>query len=101
MSIDFSARSAQDLADIFHYITDKLHNPTAAQNTVSGILNLANHLSDFPKLGPVIPNSNANNLEIRFVTSGNYLVLYTIEASTVKVIRILYARSDYLRLLGK
>lgn len=101
MKIKFSTLAEQDLAGIIQYITNRLHNPTAAQITVNGILHLAQHLTDFPKLGPVMPTTNSGKQAIRYVVSGNYLVLYTVAVTGIKIIRILYARSDYLRLLGK
>lgn len=101
MKIQFSALAVRDLDGIFLYILEKLRNPTAAQNTVNGIISLTVHVSDFPKLGAVLSTPNSSNIEIRYMLSGNYLVAYVVEASHIEIVRILYARSDYLRLLGK
>lgn len=100
MKIQFSALSERDLDGIFLYINETLRNPTAAQNTVKGIISLAAHVSDFPKLGAVLPMPHSSNLEIRYVLSGSYLVAYMIGSTHIEIVRILYARSDYLRLLG-
>jgi len=35
----------------------------------------------------------------RYLLADNYLVIYKVEAQEVSVVRILYARSDYARLL--
>lgn len=59
MKIRFSRLAEQDVEDIFLYISDTLRNPTAAQNTINGIINLAAHLSDFPKLGMVLTIANS------------------------------------------
>lgn len=101
MKIKYSALSARDLDGIFSYINETLCNPTAARNTINGILSLTSHLSVFPKLGAVLPIPNSRDLEIRYVISGNYLISYVIKSAHIEIIRILYAQSDYLRLLGK
>jgi len=101
MKIKFSTLSEQDLDGIFLYINETLRNPTAAQNTVNRIIRLAAHLSDFPKLGAVLPVPNSSDLEIRYIISASYLVAYVIKSTHLEIVRILYARSDYLRLLGK
>ena len=101
MKIKFSSLSERDLDGIFLYINDTLHNPTAAQNTINGIINLAAHLSDFPKIGVVLSMPNSSDLVIRYIVSGNYLIAYVIGTAHLEIVRILYARSDYLRLLGK
>lgn len=101
MKIKFSALSERDIDGIFLYIHETLRNPTAAQNTVHGIITLTTHLFDFPKLGPVLQMPNSSGLALRFVVSGSYLITYVVEPTHVEIIRFLYARSDYLRLLGK
>src|SRR5574344_940485 len=35
----------------------------------------------------------------RFLVSGNYLIFYTIDASSVKIVRILYGKRDYVKVL--
>ena len=101
MKIKFSALSERDLDGIFLYIKDTLHNPTAAHNAVNGIITMAAHLSDFPKLGTILKMPNSSNTEVRYILSGSYLIFYVIESTHLEIVRVLYARSDYLRLLGK
>ena len=75
MKIRFSALSERDLEGIFLYINETLRNPTAAQNTISGIISLTAHLADFPKLGTVLTLPNSSNPEIRYILSSSYLIL--------------------------
>ena len=100
MKIKFSALSERDLDGIFLYINETLRNPAAAQNTINGIISLTAHLSDFPKVGAVLSMPNSSDLKIRYILSGSYLIAYVVESTHLEIVRILYARSDYLRLLG-
>lgn len=99
MRVQFSSLARQDIDGTFSYINNILHNPTAAHNTVAGIINISLRLSEFPKLGTVLPLSNSDNIEIRYIISGNYLIAYMIKPAHLEIIRVLYARSDYLKLL--
>lgn len=99
MKLQFSLLAQQDIDAIFHYISDTLHNHTAASNTLNSIIHVSERISNFPRLGPVIHLVNSSNIEVRYVISGSYLVAYVIEPTHIEVIRVLYARSDYVRLL--
>ena len=99
MKLRFSSLAQQDIDDIFSYINDTLHNPTAARNTIAAIIHISARLSDFPRLGTVMRLTNADNVEVRYIISGSYLIAYVVESTHIEVVRILYARSDYIKLL--
>jgi len=99
MRLQFSSLALQDTDGIFSYINDTLRNPTAASNTISAIIHTSSRLSEFPRSGTIIQLVNSRNVEVRYIISGSYLIAYVAEPNHIEVIRILYARSDYVRLL--
>ena len=50
-------------------------------------------------MGAIIQLANSSNTKIRYIISGSYLIVYVVEPTHIEVVRILYARSDYVKLL--
>ena len=99
MRLQFSSLALQDLDAIFSHINNTLHNPTAARNTIAAIIHTSVRLSDFPRLGAIIKLVNSSNTEVRYIISGSYLIAYVVKPTHIEIVRILYARSDYIKLL--
>lgn len=49
--IDYSTRALRDLDEIWDYIEFELCNPSAAQNTVDGIMDKVDGIASFPESG--------------------------------------------------
>jgi plasmid stabilization system protein ParE len=100
MAVVYISPEAQnDLHDIRKYIAMELGNPSAAANTVSKIMKGIQGLEVFPGIGtPLAPVVDISN-EYRFLVCGSYLVFYRHDDSGVYVVRILYGRRDYTRIL--
>ena len=49
--IDYSPRALKDLDEIWDYIEFELCNPSAAQNTVDGIMDKVDGIASFPESG--------------------------------------------------
>ena len=99
MKLHVSPEALDDLQGIREYIAGKLENPTAAQDTVSRITGAIRNLSDFPAIGAPLSSIIDMPTDYRFLVSGNYLVFYRQEGDGVYVVRVLYARRDYIRIL--
>ena len=99
MKVIFSSKAEGDLATKFRYIRDDLHNPVAANNVVGKILRLSQELSHFPELGVSLKAVDAALATYRYLIADNNLLVYRIEDQKVFIVRVLYARSDYVRLL--
>lgn len=99
MIIIFTPAAEQDLADLFDYINNDLSNPIAAHNIVDKILRTSQKLSDFPELGTALKAIDIKLDNYRYLIVDNYLVVYRVIDQEVYVLRILYARSDYVKLL--
>lgn len=97
-SIVFSKNAKDDLAEAAEYISEKLHNRTAAYNLIKNIHNIIEPLKNFSEMGTLVIHEK-NTIGYRYLVSGNYLIFYHSDNSIVYIDRILYGRRDYLMLL--
>lgn len=91
----------QDMVEIAGYISQVLHNPTAAERLAVELTEAADSLSAFPYANPVYLPIRPLLHEYRKLPVRNYLLLYWVEEDTklVTIARVLYARRNYGELL--
>lgn len=94
-----SPEAANDLREIWQYIAAQLDAPVAAQKLVSRILQSMRRLADFPESSPCLSSVLNIETDYRFQVCGNYLIFYRLENQIVYIVRILYGKRDYLKLL--
>jgi addiction module RelE/StbE family toxin len=94
-----SPEAVNDLREIQQYIAAQLDAPVAAQKLVSRILKSMRGLADFPESGPNLSSILNIETDYRFQVCGNYLIFYRVEKQIIYIIRILYGKRDYLKLL--
>lgn len=99
MKVMFLHAAEHDLGGLFSYIKDELQNPIAARNIATKILQRTQALANFPELGANLANVDPKFDGYRYLLVDNYLVIYRVTDKEVCVVRILYARSDYVQLL--
>lgn len=98
--VEYSPRAQKDLDEIWDYIELELCNPSAAQNTVNGIMDKIDGLASFPESGAKLEFENGLNSGYRYVVYKNYLVFYRSKPNgIVYVDRVIYGGRDYMRLL--
>ena len=97
--IVYSPKAQADLDEIWNYISDKLMNPTAAENTVNGILDTVDILKDQSGIGKPLYFASGLYSGYRYLIYKNYLAFYRILDEKVYVVRVIYGRRDYMRLL--
>lgn len=97
--VQISPEAVSDLQEIKNYIETDLQNPIAAKNTVTKIIETYEKLSEFPESGIPVEKYVSFYTEYRFVMANNYSIFYRIENDFVRVIRILYARRDFIKIL--
>lgn len=95
----YSPEALDDLDEIWEYIFEDLQNPSAAPNTVDGIVDIIEKLQDFSEMGPPLSSVTEVEGDYRFFVCGNYLAFYRVKGEDVYIDRILYGRRDYLRIL--
>lgn len=97
--VKFSPEAISDLQQTKAYITNELCSGQAAVNTVSKVLKQIEQLSVFPLSGAPLSSVVNFNTDYRFLVCGNYTAFYRVENDTVFIVRVLYGRRDYLRIL--
>lgn len=99
--VKVSPQAAEDLLEIKNYIENELQNPIAAQNTLLKIVETYEDLTNFPEAGIPVERYVSFPTDYKFVLANNYSIFYRIEGEIVRVIRILYSRRDFVRILFK
>jgi addiction module RelE/StbE family toxin len=99
--IHYSPTALNDLDEIWTYISQNFCNPIAAQNTIDGIMDAVDMLSDQPKMGTPLYFLSGLNSGYRYVIHGNYMAFYRTNRTDVYIDRVLYGKSDYMRVLFK
>jgi len=97
--VNVSPQAAEDLLEIKLYIEKELQNPIAAQNTIKTIVETYEELSEDPDVGIPVEKYVSFPTDYKFILANNYSIFYRIEDKIVKVIRIMYSRRDFVRIL--
>ncbi len=97
--VHIAPEAAKDLQDIKEYIAVELENQTAAINTVSKITKAIRGLTKFPDSGARLSSIVSIQTDYRYLVAGNYLAFYRHEHGAVHVIRVLYGKRDYMKIL--
>lgn len=97
--IEFTPQARDDLRQIREYISVDLCNETAAAKTVGKIIKSMARLKDFPKIGAPLSSRIEIKTDYRYLVCGNYNVFYRIETDTVKIIRVLNSRRNFMSIL--
>ena len=99
--IEYSPKAVRDLDEIWDYIKIELCNPSAAQNTIEGIMDKIDDLAMFPESGAKLEFDNELESGYRFVVFKNYLAFYRLRPDNVVYVdRVVYAGRDYMRILS-
>ena len=97
--ISFSPEAVSDLQQPKAYITDELCNEQAAVNTIAKITSRIRELAAFPEMGAPLSSIVDFETDYRFLVCGNYTAFYRFENQTVYIVRVLYGRRDFMRIL--
>ena len=97
--IRLTPQAVADLEEIKRYIAEDLSNPQAAMNLVALVFEKIRTLAPLPQMGARLKTDTPILKTYRFIPCKNHLVFYRIEENVISIIRILYARRDYLGLL--
>jgi len=97
--IKYSNKALIDLIDIEKYIKEELESPVAAKNTITKITKKIRLLEEFPELGAPLSSIVDIENDYRYLVCENYLAFYRISETNVLIIRIIYGKRDYLKIL--
>lgn len=85
----WTEESVRWLKDIFEYIAQE--NPDAAVETVRGIYDRVQALTDFPELGQRYQGSRRN---VRMLLYGHYRIAYLVKPESVEILGVFHGALD-------
>lgn len=99
----YTKPAEEDLFSIIEYISQVLKSPKVANNFLNEIEKKTELLAENPFIFSLVKDEFLSQHKIRYTLVKNYFVFYTIEekAKTVSIIRIMYARRDWINLLKR
>ena len=101
-NIIYSDEAILDIESIENYIIYELKNPSAAWETVDGIIGTVKKMNMSPKEHPLVNDLYLAEMGIRLTYYKNYNMLYIVEDETysIYIVRILSNRRDWVTLLS-
>lgn len=97
--IEYSPEAVADLQGIEEYISVELENPQSAEKIVDDIIDKIDNLSELPEIGSPLSSRVDVKTDYRYLVCDNYNVFYRIEYDTIKIIRVLNARRNFMAIL--
>lgn len=97
--VKVTPQAAEDLLEIKNYIENELQNPIAAHNTVLNIVETYENLSTRAEADIPVERYVPFPTDFKFVLANNYSIFYRIDDNIVRVIRIMYSKRDFVRIL--
>lgn len=98
-TVNLTPRAIEDLKEIKSYINFELQNPIAATDTINKIINTYEELQSMPDLGIPVDRYVDFHTDYRFVLANNYSIFYRYDENYIYIVRILYSRMDFVRVL--
>jgi plasmid stabilization system protein ParE len=100
-SIEISEPAENDLFDIIGYISTQLSAPESAINIMEAIEEAVENLADMPYKCPIVADERLGTMGYHRLIVKNYIVFFMIDENEriVDIVRILYARRDWLSIL--
>jgi len=98
MRLALAPRAKSDLKEIWNYIFQESQDEAIASRLIEKLLRTIGRLKKSPRIG----RSRADDLgpDLRTFPSGGYVILYRIDASVVRVIRVLHGSRDIPAIFG-
>lgn len=92
--VKISSLALRDMEEIYGYISEKLGSPTTAMKQYERIAEATESLDVFPERFQIMDMIPKLSKDVRRVIVDYYSAIYTIEADTVTVLRVLCSASD-------
>lgn len=98
-----TSKAEEDLNQTLNYYLEILKNPNAAISLINEIEDKFNILKYNPYISEIENDEYLKNKNIRSILVKNMLLFYTIndDKNEVTILRILYARRNWIEILGK
>lgn len=99
MELAWSPAAVGDFEATVGYIESELASPMAARRLVDSVIEKAQLFADVPGAGTALRALNGIDTGYRYMTSGSWMVFLSCGSGRALVVRVLYAKSDYMRTL--
>ena len=97
--IEVTNDARNDLRQIREYISVELGNENSASRTVGSIVKSIGSLRAMPEIVAPLSARVSIKTDYRYLVCGNYNVFYRIETDSVKIVRVLNARRNFMAVL--
>jgi toxin ParE1/3/4 len=93
----------RDFVDTANYISESLHNKSAAIDLITAARTSIKTLVDMPARHPLVEDAFLSKQGFRLLPVGNYLIFYVVNdvRRTVVIHRFLYSRRDWMNILSE
>ena len=100
MNIRYKKTALTDIQEIERYISDTLHNKSAAKKLTTRIVQAILLLEDNPWMGTPLNSRYDVATDLRYLVVSGRLIFYRVlDDDYVEVIRVLDGRQDYMAIL--
>ncbi len=99
MELVWSPAAVDDLNAAADYIESELASSMAARRLVDSVIEKAQLFADVPGAGTALRTLGGIDTGYRYMVSGNWMIFLECADGRALVVRVLYARSDYMRTL--
>ena len=99
MELVWSPAAVDDLNAAAEYIETELASPMAAKRLVESVMEKAQLFADVPGAATVLRTIRGTDTGYRYMVSGNWMVFFECSQNRALVVRIPYAKSDYMKKL--
>ncbi len=98
--IYITSAAQKDIADAADYIEYTLKNPAAAEQLLDHVTIKIKDLEIFPEKYTTVNDPVLASWGIHFITIDHYIAFYTIREHSVYIIRFLYQKRDWQKILS-
>ena len=95
----FLQSALDDLEEIVLYIAKD--SKESAMKIHDKVIETANRLETFPKLGILIPDKKMSESGFRMIVVNKYLLFYKVYPEKVDILRVLHGARDYPKLFSR
>lgn len=99
MKLIFAPEALNDIQEIRRYIGVILKNRSAAKRVSTMIAHSCAQLENQPYLGMSVESRIGYHSDLRYLICESWLAFYRIQGDTVRIVRVIDGRTDYIRIL--
>lgn len=99
MRLEYAPEALDDIQETKRYIATVLKNRSAANRITKMIVSNCRLLKEQPEIGMSVEARTGCSSDLRYLVCESWLAFYRIQDDTVRVVRVIDGRADYVRIL--